>query len=738
MSTPEFSYPLTPPEPAPPTTDPSPPSPEAGSPSKDDPGDPCKLLLKAKDDIIPECDNVHFGTKKCTVDWVYFNNARCGQAAKPYQNGIGFPGTYFRSSDDKGFFRIEGVEEAKVGEANLYSYVGAGTAFEVYMYKDGLNLKGLLGGQAGKSESCHIKIYKSEQQTEIDFQGVTNLSSEGAQIFKSSLYKQTIEAFVKKYDYDQEWVGLEANVSKSFAWGGLDQSNFYRLMYDNTNPPRGFLEIIKGGYTTYLQLQVQEEKVNLYAQLQSSDYHFGIEATSQKVEEILYFSTKTVRLKADNTEASTYNSYQGGEYATLVSRNGEDFLYLKGMGNGHSFFESKYGEARLWGSADDGQDYFDISTYGQTYLQLSNQENRLYVAPKDIPTNSSNPVDHYASFNKLWWITQDKKVKIAAIISSKEIDLRHLGTCWATYPCVPVEIGPPCFATLTFGGINNDKCRLQDFDVYTGPGPEFELYQYQYGLDLKIANNNEVRAAFYTNGSSTFALDVNATDSAYINAKNAQGNRQAYAHFYSDYNGFVLSNDFQQCYMTADTKYRYLVLQNDTAANWRTAAGNTTADTTVYTVDGQKQVYFGVSNSQSAMQFYAKGGTNQMFGYANESLVQWQGNVSDSYTLMKTDTSESKFQTSKGGNYTYHFSSATAAESSLVSSDRSVYNASAGSANWSVVVEGADVEAFWQGNGGQVDINTDDANNKYIYLREIDVCIDGEKKKMMILASDPY
>lgn len=735
----ELSYPINPPDPSPPNNNPSPPSPSDPNPPTPPPEtDICKKLQQANEGTIVDCDNVHFGTPKCEIDWVYFNNAPCGFGPKQYQNGIGYAGTFFQAFDQKGFFRIEGFMDADAGQPNLYTYAGGTKAFEVYMYEDGLNVKGLLGGQLGSSESCHVKIYKSDQQTEIDFQGATNLSSEGAEIFKSQLYKQTIEGFVSKYDYNQEWIGLEADVSKSFVWGGLDQSDFFRLMCDNTSPSRAFLEILRDGYSTYAQLQAKDDKINLYCQFQNDNYYFGIEATPQKIEEILYFADTIVKLKGDNSEASTYNSFRPEEYATLVSKNGEDYVYLKGNGDGYSFLENKHGEARIWGSANGGTDYFDINTQGTPYFQFNDNDNRIYIAPSDIPKNSTNDEDNYASFNKLWWITEDKEVKTAAIISSKEIDLRHLGTCWAKYPCLPVDVGPPCIADLTFGGPNNDKCKLTAFDVYVGTGPEFEIYQYNLGLDVKVANNNQIRAAFYTDGSSTFALDVNGTSNSYINAKNSNGSLQAYAHFNATYNGFVLNNSFDTCYMTADGQFRYLILETAYGTIWRTAAGNATADTTVYTADGSKQVYYGVNSSQAAMQFYANNGSNQMFGYADQTVVQWQGTINDAFALMRVDSSEGKFQTSKGSNYTYHFSSAIAADLSLVSNSKATINASAGSANWSATLENGETQAYWQGGGGQIDINTEDANNKYIYLREIDVCIDGEKKKMMILASDPY
>lgn len=733
----EFSYPINPPNPASPTSDPNPPSPSSSNPAPDPEGDPCKLLQQANENTQIECDNVHFGTPKCNVDWVYFNNAPCGFNPEKYQNGIGYAGTYFESFDTKGFFRIEGLMDADAGQPNLYTYAGGNPAFEVYMYQDGLNVKGLQGGGQGAGETCHIKVFKAAQQTEIDFQGATNLSSEGAEIFKSQLYKQTIEGFVSKYDYNQEWIGLEANVNRAFVWGGLNQNDFFRLMYDNTSPTRAFLEILNNGYSTYSQLQVKNDKINLYCQLSSSDFYFGIETTQQKTEEVIYFNNSIVKLLANNTEASTYNTYDTNMYATLVSKNSEGYVYLKGNGAGYSFLESKLGEARLAGFADGGEDYFDINTQGGTYLQVNNGEDRFYLAPKDIPTNS-DPIKHYASFNYFWYIDDLGAPKKEAIVSSDFIDIRHLGTCWAKYPCKPVLDGPPCLADLTFGGTNNQYCRLSAFDVYVGTGPEFELYQYNYGMDLKPANNQSIRAAFYTDGASTMNLDVNGTTSAYVNAKNAQGNLQAYAHFNSNYNGFALINNFNECYMTADSSYRYLVLQNGAAANWRTAAGNSSADTTIYTNNGSKQVAIGAASSQAYMQFYSNNGSNQMFGFANNTVVQWEGTIFGAYAQMKVNSAEGKFQTSKGSQYAQMFSDLTACDLSLVSSSRSTINASAGSANWSVSLSNGEANAYWQGSKGQVSINTDDCKNKYVYLREIDVCIDGEKKKMIILASDPY
>jgi hypothetical protein len=716
----ELSYPITPPDPAPPSSDPSPPSPPNPSPPSSSPpsppSDPCLALQQASaaGEAEVQCDNLHFGTPLCTIDWAYFNNAPCGFGPNEYQNGIGYAGTYFRAFDDKGFFRIEGLMDTDAGEPNLYSYVGDIPAFEVYMYKDGLNLKGLQG--AG-DETCHIKIFKALQETEIDFQGATNLSEEGAQIFKSQLYKQTIEGFVKKYNYTQEWVGLEANISKSITWGGLNQNDFYRLMYDNTNPTRGFLEILNNGYSTYHQIQVKDSNINHYSQFIDSNYYKKFLFDINHAEDTLYYAGCTVKALTNQNEASTYNSFDPGVYAALVSKSQESFVYLVGLGAGYSFLESKLGEARAYGVADGGTDYWDINTQGQTYLQMADDDNRVYIAPVDIPKNSS-PEKKYASFNYLWYIDNVGAPIKTAIVASDAIDIRHLrAPCWAKYPCTPVDIGPPCYAPLTFGGQQNEKCRLSSFDVYTGPGPEFELYQYQYGIDLKSYYSDD-GVKIYVNHSSISQCDNIAGTQAGFNAKR--------------YDGTI------QSYMLVDNSYGYQVIEYYNGTQHRSAAGSTTADLTIYNAMGKYQTYMGISSSQAAMQFYANDGQNQMFGYANQTVVQWQGNIYDSYALMKSDASESKFQTSKGSNYTYHFSSAIAAESSLVGANRAVYNASAGNANWSVTCQDGDVIAYWQGRGGQVNIDTADANDKYIYLREIDVCINGEKKKMIILASDPY
>jgi hypothetical protein len=190
--------------------------------------------------------------------------------------------------------------------------------------------------------------------------------------------------------------------------------------------------------------------------------------------------------------------------------------------------------------------------------------------------------------------------------------------------------------------------------------------------------------------------------------------------------------------MTADSSYRYLILENGAAANWRTAAGNSSADTTIYTVGGSKQVAIGAASSQAYMQFYANNGSNQMFGFASASVVQWEGTIFGAYAQMKINSAEGKFQTSKGSQYAQMFSDINSCDLSLVSASKSTINASAGSANWSVTLANGDANAYWQGSQGQVSINTDDCKNKYVSLREIDVCIDGDKKKMIILASDPY
>jgi hypothetical protein len=735
-----YSYPINPPkDPNPPTANPNPTNPQGGNPPTQNDANICAQLKQANVNTTVQCDNVHFGAPKCQIDWIYAHNAPCGFSnGANYRNGIGYAGTFFQSFDQKGFFRIEGTMDAKAGQANLYSYAGSSQAFEIYMYKDGLNIKGLQStnnGQPG-GETCHIKIFKSDQQTEIDFQGATNLSFEGAEIFKSQLYKQTIEGFVSKYDYNQEWVGLEANVSKSFAWGGLDQSNYYRLMYDNASSRRGFLEILTNGYDTYLQLQVKSDKVNLYSQLNGTNTYFGIEATNNKTEEVLYYNNSIVKLKSDQNEASTYNTYNTNMYASLVSKNDEGYVYLKGNGNGYSFLENKLGEARLWGSADGGQDYFDIRTQGGTYLQVNNDQDRFYLAPKDIPKNS-DPEKHYASFNYFYYIDDTNTVKKEAIVSSDFIDIRHLGTCWAKYPCKPTP-SSTCIDTLTFGGSSNITCKLTAFDVYCGNGNEFEMYQYQYGIDFKPVQNKNNKVAIYTDGSSSMNLDVAATTTSMLSVRDAQATRYSQVFADPSTNGFKLNRGYSISYMSADNSYRYLILSNPYGANWRTAAGTTSADTTIYTNGGNKQVGMGASSSQAYMQFYSNNGTNQMFGYAGTAVVQWEGTMYGAYAQMKIDGAEGKFQTSKGGAYAYMVSDLNSSELSLVTSSRATINASAGSANWSVTLANGDTNAYWQGTKGQVSINTDDCKNKYVSLREIDVCIDGEKKKMIILASDPY
>jgi hypothetical protein len=716
MPTPEFSYPLNPPNPSPPSSNPSPPSPPSSAPPASPPGDPCTLLNKLNDNVELQCDNLHFGTEKCQIDWAYFNTAPCGFGAKPYQNGIGFAGSYFNAFDEKGFLRIEGQADSDAGEPNLYSYVGVGLAFEAYMYKDGLNLKGLLGGLLGNRESCHIKIFKSAQQTEIDFQGATNLSSEGAEIFKSQLYKQTIEGFVKKYDYNQEWVGLEANVSKSFVWGGLDQSNFYRLMYDNTGP-KGFLEILKNGYDTYAQLQVKSDKVNLYSQLNGSNTYFGIEAVSSKVEEVLYYNNSIVKLLANDTEASTYNTYSTNMYATLVSKNNEGYVYLQGNGNGYSFLESKLGDGRLFGSADGGDDYFDISTKNYSYIQVNDSEDRFYLAPVDIPQKSDN--HHYAAFHTLTYGIDKKKV---AFVSSADVDLSEtLNTaCWADYPCFynPLTATTPCFAPLTLGGTPNNDCKLSSFGVEVEGGQGFELYQYAYGIDLKTRGAVSPAVKIYTNQNTLMQLDCIGDVQAGVNA--------------TRYDGSI------QSYNLVDNSYGYQNIEVNNGANIRSVAGFDSADTTIYTNGGPKQVAIGADNKQAYMQFYSNNGSNQMFGHADGTEVQWQGTVFGAYAQMKVNSAEGKFQTSKGGAYAYMFSDLNSSELSLVTSSRATINASAGSANWSVTLANGEANAYWQGGNGQVSINTDDCEGQYVSLREIDVCIDGEKKKMIILASEPY
>lgn len=672
MGDPEFSYPINPPTPDQPIDDPNPiDPPEGGSPPPEDPRDPCLLLQQANEDLPPECDSVHFGTPKCNVDWVYFNNAPCGSAPEKYQNGIGYVGTYFQSFDDKGFFRIEGLMDAAAGQANLYAYAGGNKAFEVYMYEDGLNVKGLLAGQLGSSESCHINVFKRDQQTEIDFQGATNLSFEGAQIFKSEIYKQTIECFVKKYDYDQEWVGLESNILKSLVWGGLDQSNFFRLMYDGGNPARrGFLEILNNGYETYHQIQVKNEDINWYAQFTSPEYYRKFVIDGLHTEDTLNFDQAQVKALINTVEASTYNAFYPNYFATLVSKSNESFVYLA-IENGYAFLEHKDGESRTFGTRYGGDAYWDLNTKQQTYFQMNDGEDRMYVAPKDIPLNSREPEDNYASFQKLKWFDINNLEIWAAVISSKEIDLRHLGTCWAKYPCIPVETGPPCIDDLTFGGPNNDKCKVRSFDVYTQNGDaEFEFYQYNYGLDLKPTTNKNIKVAIYTNGSTDMNVDIAAQDRAFLSIRDLQA--QYYSQVFVEgygYHGFKLNNGLQFSYMTADKDYRYLVLENAFGTNWRTAAGSNTADTIIYNQDGDRQIYLGINDTQGAIG-YRFDPQKLAFGYASSAEIDFRLNFNGAaFSYLYAKATEGKVQVSQAARYGQMFSDQSKTRTTLFGAD---------------------------------------------------------------------
>lgn len=637
MPTPEFSYPLTPQNPSPPSSNPNPPSPPSPAPPPaSPPGDPCTLLNQINDNTEPQCDNLHFGTEKCQIDWAYFNTAPCGFGTKPYQNGIGFAGSYFNAFDEKGFLRIEGQADSDAGEPNLYSYVGTNPAFEVYMYKNGLNIKGLQAASEGSSETCHIKVFKGSQETEIDYQGVTNLSSEGAQIFKSQLYKQTIEAFVSKYSYDQEWVGLEANVSKSIVWGGLNQSDYYRLMYDNTGP-KGFLEILKGGYSIYHQIKVTDQDINWYAQYNSKSYRdFVINSTEGRDE--LYWNQSIVKALTNQNEASTYNTYQPAMYASLVSKNNESYVYLVGNGNGYSFLESKLGDARLYGSADGGTDYFDISTKGYAYIQVNDRDNRFYLAPVDIQ-NKTDGKHHYASFATLTYGKAKNKI---AFVSSADVDISDIaGPCWADYPCFydAATATTPCFAPLTLGGGPNDDCKLSSFGVEVEGGQGFELYQYTYGIDLKTRGAASPAVKIYTDQNTIMQLDSIGDVQGGVNAKRYDGSIQSYN--------------------LADGAYGYQNIEINNGCSIRSAAGNSTADTTIYDSSNNKQIDIGISSSQASIG-YRYNPSILAFGYAKSDKVNWALNFNNAaYSFLETKSSEGKVQVSKDALYGYMFSIAT-------------------------------------------------------------------------------
>lgn len=805
MATPELSYPLNPPQPSPPSATPSPPSPSAGSPTNNSPADPCKALQEINENIIPQCDDLHFGTPKCEIQWAYFNNAPCGFGPKPYQNGIGYPGTYFLSYDQKGFLRIEGEIDSDAGEPNLYSYVGVGTAFEAYMYKDGLNLKGLLGGILGSRESCHIKIFKSTQETEIDYQGVTNLSSEGAQIFKSQLYKQTIEGFVKKYSYNEEWFGAETDIGKSIVWGGLNQSNYFRLMYSNAPEEKGFLEILHNGYSDYHQMMVKNTMINHYSQFASSSYYKNFVIDGTHGEDELYFGGVVVKALTNQNEASTYNSFYENAYATLVSKSTESYVYLTADA-GYAFLENKQGKSRCYGVDSSASQFFDLSVGNNASLQVQDGQNFYYLNPRDIET-ASDGTRSYAQFYQFKYINAANELKTEAIVSSDNIDISHLGVCWAKYPCVPTLEGPPCFATLTFGGNNNEKCKLSAFDVYAGSGPQSEIYQYQYGIDLKSYEAND-GVRIYFDHASTAQCDCNAGSNAGFNARTADGSIQSY--------------------LLVNNGYGFQNIKYQGGCETRMAAGSSTADLTIYDNGGEKNINGGISSQQAYFGFKLNSSQN-VFGFAKSDMVQWQLNHSSSYSFLETKSTEGKVQVSQGGKYGYIFSNDTVTQMTLYGAngyceatakgDEGKFQVSQGNnygyhlATIEVVdsycvhggskyafstagtTEGkhqvsnggnygylaatssvVDLELFKGSNyskiisdnsegkvqvsqssnyalmnakagycsvylskgGAQINISTQDAQNKYISLRSVDVCEGGTTKQMIILASEPF
>lgn len=807
MATPELSYPLNPPNPSPPSSNPNPPSPPSPAPPPaSPPGDPCASLNKINDDVEPQCDNLHFGTEKCQIDWAYFNTAPCGFGTKPYANGIGYAGSYFNAFDEKGFLRIEGQADSDAGEANLYSYVGVGTAFEAYMYKDGLNLKGLLGGALGNRESCHINIFKSAQQTEIDYQGVTNLSSEGAQIFKSQLYKQTIEGFVKKYSYNEEWFGAEADIGKSIVWGGLNQSNYFRLKYSNAPVEEGFLEILHNGYSDYHQMMVKNTMINHYSQFSSSNYYKNFVIDGTHGEDELYFGGVVVKALTNQNEASTYNSFYQGDYATLVSKNSESFVYLT-WGGDYSFLESKNSDARLGGFAQGGNYFFDIKTQGSVSFQLQQGQDYMYLAPEDIPAKSDD--HHYAGFHTLTYGIDKKKV---AFVSSQDVDISDMsGPCWADYPCFydAATSTVPCLAPLTLGGGPNDDCKLSSFGVEVEGGQGFELYQYAYGIDLKTRGAASPAVKIYTDQNTLMQLDSIGDAQAGVNAKR--------------YDGAI------QSYNLVDSSYGYQSIEVNNGSNIRSSAGFNTADITLYDGGGNNQIDIGINSAQASIG-YRFGSETLAFGYAQSNKVVWEvqhvGSAAYSYLEAKNDegkvqvskeglygymfsnqtrsvltlygndgyceaiakNDEGKFQVSQGNNYGYHlatmevvdsyckfgdnyaFSTAGITESKHQVSRDSNYGYMATtssvadielrkdtcysklisdnsegkvqvskSSNYAFMNAKSDYCSVYLAKGGAtIDISTNDAQNKQIKLRSVDVCEGGTTKQMIILASEPF
>lgn len=807
MATPELSYPLNPPNPSPPSSNPSPPSPPSPAPPPaSPPGDPCASLNQINDNIEPQCDSLHFGTEKCQIDWAYFNTAPCGFGTKPYANGIGYAGSYFNAFDEKGFLRIEGEADSDAGEPNLYSYVGVGTAFEAYMYKDGLNLKGLLGGILGSRESCHIKIFKSTQETEIDYQGVTNLSSEGAQIFKSQLYKQTIEGFVKKYSYNEEWFGAETDIGKSIVWGGLNQSNYFRLMYSNAPEEKGFLEILHNGYSDYHQMMVKNTMINHYSQFASSSYYKNFVIDGTHGEDELYFGGVVVKALTNQNEASTYNSFYQNNYATLVSKNSESFVYLTADA-GYAFLENKIAGSRGYGVDFGGNKYFDINTQATVYAQLQEGQDYMYVAPQDIPAKSDD--HHYAGFHTFTYGKPLKKK--VAFVSSADIDISDMDSnpCWADYPCSydPAVDTVPCFAPLALGGPPNTDCKLSSFDVYAGSGPQSEIYQYQYGIDLKSYEAND-GVRIYFDHASTAQCDCNGGSSAGFNARTADG--------------------YIQSYLLVNNGYGFQNIKYQGGCETRMAAGSSTADLTIYDNGGEKNINGGISSQQAYFGFKLNSSQN-VFGFAKSDMVQWQLNHSSSYSFLETKSTEGKVQVSQGGKYGYIFSNDTVTQMTLYGAngyceatakgDEGKFQVSQGNnygyhlATIEVVdsycvhggskyafstagtTEGkhqvsnggnygylaatssvVDLELFKGSNyskiisdnsegkvqvsqssnyalmnakagycsvylskgGAQINISTQDAQNKYISLRSVDVCEGGTTKQMIILASEPF
>lgn len=769
MSTPEFSYPINPPTPNPGGGSPSSPGGggggDGGGGGGGDNSDVCQQLAQNQANITAQCDNLHIGTPKCEVPKVFFNTAPCGFGPKEKQNEIGYRGVYFKSFDEKGILRVEGAMDPEAGESNFYAKAGSSTAFEAYMYKDGLNIKGQLAGQLGNTESCHINIFKESQTTTIDFQGATNLSREGAQIFKSQLYKQTIEGFVKKYDYNQEWFGLEADIGKSITWGGRNQSDYYKLAwYNQTNGRQGYFELLLNGYTYYHQIKIEPKQINWYAQFGTSNYFRQFTIDTTHGEDTLYYSNVIVKALTDLYEASTYNQYQSN-YATAVSTKNESFVYLQGPNNGYSFLETKKGTSRCYGKGN-GQSFFDLNLHSNAFFQIQDSSsNYCQIAPERIPTMSDGDKDI-----QIRTFTQSNqnggKTKIA-ILSSRDIDISDSeqgDPCWSYYsgPQGTTQNEQGGFAgtyssSLTLG---TDECSVRSFyfNVQKSHRMYFDDKSWIVGDASAIS---PIVFASYTANDIYFNCvgDVNST----IEARRFDEGARAYMRAQGSEVNFGLSfNNKLLAGILGDSSQTSFDL-NDMTIRKRIIS-KIDEEEVVHLVDHSEQFQVESSTKYSQGLHVIRGSqgngiTSKLTDEKAEQIldgssdwtltstvergtsVTWESNTpfnckskldntGDKITMdfekdegkisLKVDSGESK-ATIKG---------IERAEIELGDDDNKVSLET---------VKGQWARIEIKGNQGKIVIDTEDAKGKTdIKLREVDVCEGGDTKKMLILASAPY